>query len=70
VKSVSVDGTAVCGLDLHAPDPAGAVHDEIVTVAFAPGLGDAESEGGGLVKEGGFGDLSSTLGGEDDVGLS
>jgi hypothetical protein len=60
----------VGGLDLHAPDPAGAVNDEVVTIALAPGLGDAESERGGLVEEGGFGDLSSTLGGEHDVGLS
>jgi hypothetical protein len=34
---------------------------EWVAVAFTPGLGDAESERGGLVEEGGFGDLSSTL---------
>jgi hypothetical protein len=70
VKSVSIDGTAVGGLDLNAPDAAGAINDEIVTVTLTPRLGDAESQRRGLVEECGFGDLSSTLGGEHDARLS
>ncbi len=64
VKGVSVDGAGMSGLDLHAPKIAAGFEDEIVAVAFAPGLGNAESEGGGFVKEGGFGDLAAALGWE------
>ena len=33
-------------------------------VTLAPRLGDAESEGSGLVKEGGLGDFAATFGGK------
>ena|SRR5579863_298413 len=49
-------------LDLNAPETFAVVEDEIVTETVAPGLGDAESEGGGAVEEGGFGTLSGLLG--------
>ena len=61
---VSVDGAGVSGLDLHAPKTAARFEDEIIAVTFAPGLGNAESERGSFVMEGGFGDLAAALGWE------
>jgi hypothetical protein len=63
VEGVSVDGAGVGGFYLDAPAAASVIDDEIVAVTFSPGLGDAESHGRGLVKEGGFGDFSAALGG-------
>ena len=50
---------------LHAPAMIARIKDEIVAVALAPGLGYAETERGGFVKEGGFGNFSATRGRKD-----
>ena len=51
------------GFDLHAPEMAAGIEDEVVRFGFAVRLGDHEAEIGGVVHEGEFGDLSATLGG-------
>ena len=50
------------GFDLHAPEALSVVENEVVAEAVAPGLGDAESEAGSAVEEGGFGALAGDLG--------
>jgi hypothetical protein len=62
MEGVSVFGDGVRGLDLHAPAIASAVEDEVVAVALAPRLGNAEAETGGFMKKGGFSHLAATLG--------
>jgi hypothetical protein len=44
------------------------IEDDVVTFAVAVGLGDAETEAGGLEGEGEFGEFSATLGGEFVLG--
>src|SRR5215470_3827626 len=61
VNAVGADAYTRCGLDLHARQAAREVEDEVVAVAVTPGFGNAETEGGGFVEEGGFRDLSATL---------
>jgi hypothetical protein len=57
---VGVDGLG--GLDLDAQTALAVVEDEVVAVAVAPGLGQFQAEDFGFVQEGGFGQLSDTLG--------
>ena len=49
------------GLDLHAPEMAAGVEDEVIGLKLAVRFGDSETEVGGLVHEREFGDLSATL---------
>jgi hypothetical protein len=70
---VSLGAQALGAFDLNAPEALSVVEDEVVAEAVAPGLGDAESEGGGAVEEVGFGALSGDFGicaglGSDCVG--
>jgi len=48
--------------DLHAPEAAMVVEDEVVAIAVSPGLGAVQAEGFGFEQEGGFGELSGALG--------
>ena|SRR5437868_2852834 len=64
VNAISAVAHTGRSLDLDARETTGKVEVEIVAVAVAPRFGDAESEAGGLVEEGGFGDFSATLGRE------
>lgn len=52
------------GFDLNAREAASGFDDEVVAITVSPGFGDAETEGGGFVKESGFGDLAAAFGGE------
>jgi hypothetical protein len=47
---------------LDAEEAGSVVEDEVVAAAVSPGLGDAESELGSFVKEGGFGAFAGDLG--------
>ena len=67
VAAASMEGVAavltsrVCGLNLDAVEVSAGLDDEIVRVAVAPGFGDAESEAGGFVKKGGFGEFAAAF---------
>jgi hypothetical protein len=47
--------------DLYAPEALAGVEDQIVTFAVAPWPGDSETQAGGLVEEGEFGDFAATF---------
>src|SRR5579862_3497815 len=49
------------GLDLHTPEAAARVENEVVGLELAVRLGDGETEVGGLVHERELGDLSAAL---------
>jgi hypothetical protein len=51
-------------LDLYTPEALARVKDEVVAFAITPGLGDAEAEAGGFVKESELGDFAATFGPE------
>src|SRR6185437_2112221 len=57
------------GADLHAPEAAPGVEDEVVAVGISPGLGDAEAESDGFALEGEFGHFSAALGGGGGAGV-
>src|SRR6185312_15729345 len=63
VHGVSAMGLIFGGADLHAPEAAAGVEDEVVAVGVSPGLGDAEAEAVGLANEGGPGLFPGGLGG-------
>lgn len=48
-------------LDLHAPESAAPVDDDVVALAFAPGLGDAQAEVGGAGEERGLSGFAEAL---------
>ena len=50
------------GLDLNAPKSLFGADNDVVAVALAPGLGNGESEVGGLAHESEFGEFASVLG--------
>lgn len=47
------------GLDLNAPADVFDPSDEVVSLAFVPGLGDREPQSCGFAHEGEFGELSA-----------
>jgi hypothetical protein len=59
---VGAGAERVGAFDLDAEKLQAVVENEVVTLAVAPGAGDAESEVVGLLEKGGFGALSDTLG--------
>jgi hypothetical protein len=59
---VGLRAEAIAGFDLDADKAVSVVEDEVVALAVAPRLGDAESELAGFVKESGFTAFSAALG--------
>jgi hypothetical protein len=49
------------GFDLHAPEAAAGIEDEVVRLDLPVRFGDAEAEFGGFVHEGKFGDVAAAL---------
>lgn len=56
---VTVVDKALGGLDLDAPKFVAGVEDEVVALALAPGLGDAEAQASGFGEKGGFDGLAA-----------
>jgi len=67
---VGVGAEGVGGFGLDAEELASVVEDEVVALAVSPGAGDAESEAGGFMEEGGFAALSGALGVGAEAGLA
>ncbi len=59
---VSAGAEGLGAFELHAPEAATGVENEVVAFGVSPGLGDAEGETSGLEDEGGFGKFSAALG--------
>jgi len=57
--SAGVEGLGA--FDLDAAEAGAGVDDEVVAFAVAPGAEDFEAAGGGLMKKGGFAELSGAL---------
>ena len=62
-------GVALGGFDLHPPELASGVEDEVVAFAVAPGFGDAEAEAGGFGQEGGLGGFAAAFAGDEADGV-
>lgn len=62
MHGVSAMGLIFGGADLHAPEAAAGVEDEVVAVGVSPGLGDAEAEVDGFAHKGEFGHFSAAFG--------
>jgi hypothetical protein len=55
-------GVVFGGADLHAPEAASGVEDEVVAVGVSPGLGDAEAKADGFSHKSKFGEFSAAFG--------
>jgi len=55
--------------DLHSPELVAGIEDEIVALAFSPGLGDTEAEAGSFGQKDGFGCFAAGLAGGETDGM-